>query len=173
MENIISQESVTSKSKDIRTVESTSPIKFIVLCILSFGFYQLWWIYKSWRFFDVKDNLQINSAFRTLLSIFFLIPLFDKIYNYASEFGYSKFYSSILFYFGIILFDLISYAEGAPLLLIPLTVIFYLYPFIALNHAINKDTSCHLKVLNKFNTRQLVVVILGSFLWFYIILLIF
>ena len=47
--------------------------KFIYLSIISFGVYEIWWIYKAWRFYQQKEKLDIMPVARTIFSIFFLI----------------------------------------------------------------------------------------------------
>jgi hypothetical protein len=44
--------------------------KFIFLSIISFGAYEIWWIYKAWKFYQQKENLDIMPAARALFSIF-------------------------------------------------------------------------------------------------------
>ena len=154
-----------SEQQNIVTIESLSTLRFILLCILSFGLYEVWWIYKSWRFFDEKENLEMNSAVRTIFSIIFLIPLFNKIYKYSKKFGFSKFFSSILYYIGIMSMGLVAYLEDPYWLLAFVSIVFYIGPFETLNFAIEKDTSYELKLLTRFNNRQLAIIILGSILW--------
>jgi hypothetical protein len=38
-----------------QTVISTS--KFILLSIISFGTYQIWWMYKMWKFYQSENGL--------------------------------------------------------------------------------------------------------------------
>ncbi len=52
--------------------------RFIFLSIISLGLYELWWIFKAWRFFAIKDHLNIMPAARAIFSIFFLYSLFKK-----------------------------------------------------------------------------------------------
>ena len=52
--------------------------KFIFLSIISFGTYEIWWIYKAWKFFQQKEGLDIMPAARAIFSIIFLNTLFNK-----------------------------------------------------------------------------------------------
>ena len=72
--------------------------KFIFLSIISFGLYELWWIYKAWGFFKQREKLNIIPAVHAIFSIFFLISLFNKILHFAKEKGYGNNYSSILLF---------------------------------------------------------------------------
>ncbi|MFX8512392.1 hypothetical protein ABTM04_21180, partial [Acinetobacter baumannii] len=67
------------QSNHIENLKVISLNKFIVLSIISFGLYQIWWVFKAWRFFLIKDKLNIMPAARAVFSIFFLYSLFNRI----------------------------------------------------------------------------------------------
>lgn len=70
-------------SQHIRTEDRTllNLNQFILLSVLSLGLYNIWWMFKTWRFFLQKDQLDIQPAFRAIFSIFFLYGLFERIHN--------------------------------------------------------------------------------------------
>ena len=72
------------KTTDVEVQQIISLNKFIFLSIISFGTYELWWIYKAWRFFMQKDKLDIMPAVRTIFSFVFIIPPF-KALNFAKQ----------------------------------------------------------------------------------------
>ncbi len=82
-------------------INLTKPIIFMLLHIATFGLYSTWWIYKSWRFLNEKDNLTVNPALKTLLSIFYLIPLLSRIKKYSKSKNRAKTFSPILIVFWI------------------------------------------------------------------------
>lgn len=45
--------------------------KFLLLSILTFGFYPIWWVYKTWGFFIQKERSDANPAIRVIFNIFF------------------------------------------------------------------------------------------------------
>ena len=46
--------------------------KFVLLCFITMGLYGIWWIYKSWRFFQTKGNDGYYAYCKILLSILYL-----------------------------------------------------------------------------------------------------
>ncbi|EXE34023.1 hypothetical protein J571_4043, partial [Acinetobacter baumannii 554515] len=63
------------KSNHIENLKVISVNKFIFLSLISFGLYPIWWMFKAWRFFLIKDKLNIMPAARAIFSIFFLYSL--------------------------------------------------------------------------------------------------
>ncbi|EPJ6601734.1 hypothetical protein LF332_001655, partial [Acinetobacter baumannii] len=45
------------KSNHIENLKVISVNKFIFLSLISFGLYPIWWMFKAWRFFLIKDKL--------------------------------------------------------------------------------------------------------------------
>lgn len=43
---------------------ATSPIKFIVMSLCTFGLYEVYWSYKNWRFIKDRDGLEIMPFWR-------------------------------------------------------------------------------------------------------------
>src|SRR3954471_6941974 len=76
--------------------------RFLLISFLSLSLYPVWWTYKVWRFFKEKENSDILPAVRTVFGIFYYIPLFNKIQNFAKSCGYADSYSSVLLYLGIV-----------------------------------------------------------------------
>ena len=58
-------------NNDVEEQKIISLNKFIFLSIISFGTYEIWWIYKAWRFYQQKEKLDIMPAARAIFSIFF------------------------------------------------------------------------------------------------------
>jgi hypothetical protein len=97
MENTeeILNKNVTQAISDVEEQKIINLNKFIFLCVISAGLYSIWWIFKAWRFYQQKENLNIMPALRAIFSIFFLISLFNKILSFAREKGYKENFSSI------------------------------------------------------------------------------
>ncbi len=43
---------------------------FIFLCFITLGLYNIWWIYKQWRFFNQKERSDICRPGQFLVSFF-------------------------------------------------------------------------------------------------------
>ena len=49
------------------------------MSIVSFGLYEVYWIYKNWRYVQERDNLHINAFWRAVFSIFYCHSLLRRI----------------------------------------------------------------------------------------------
>jgi hypothetical protein len=58
-----------------------SVCRLIVMSILSFGFYEIYWIYKNWRYLKERDGLGIMPFWRGLFGIFFCHSLLMAIHG--------------------------------------------------------------------------------------------
>lgn len=140
--------------------------RFIFLSIISLGLYELWWIFKAWRFFAIKDHLNIMPAARAIFSIFFLYFLFKKIREYAKAQGDVQEFSAGWMYIGYILFALVFANLPDPYWLISSVSFMFLIPaFVALNHAKKQDDQLNAVIQEKFNIAQIFVIIIGSIFW--------
>ncbi len=75
----VSESKIRESHESDKFSNIVSPSKFIVLSILSFGFYELIWIYRNWKFFKEKEKLDISPFWRTVFAIFFIYSLFKKM----------------------------------------------------------------------------------------------
>ncbi|MCU4641207.1 MULTISPECIES: hypothetical protein [Acinetobacter] len=140
--------------------------RFIFLSIISLGLYELWWIFKAWRFFAIKDHLNIMPAARAIFSIFFLYSLFKKIREYAKAQDDVQEFSAGWMYIGYILFALVFANLPDPYWLISSVSFMFLIPaFVALNHAKKQDDQLNAVIQEKFNIAQIFVIIIGSIFW--------
>lgn len=139
--------------------------KFIFLSLISLGLYNLWWTFKAWRFFAIKDNLKIMPAARAIFSIFFLYSLFKKINNYAQENGYTQNFSATWMFIGYLLCTLASRLPDFYWFISLFSFLFFIPAFVALNYAKQHSDQINAIVQNKFNTAQIVVIVIGSIFW--------
>ena len=144
--------------------------KFIFLSIITFGLYDVWWIYKAWDFFDQKEKLDINPAIRTLFSIFFLISLFNRILRFAKEKGYNNNYNSILLFIGFWVANFLTYLPEPFCLISIFGYVFLVLPFKALNFAKRNSTDFIVTEQTSFSSRQIALIIIGVTLWVFILL---
>ncbi|AQZ80861.1 hypothetical protein BUM88_04140 [Acinetobacter calcoaceticus] len=151
------------QSNHIENLKIISANKFIFLSLISLGLYPIWWMFKAWRFFLIKDKLNIMPAARAIFSIFFLYSLFNHIKTYAKEQGYPNDFSSGWMYLAYLITFLLVYLPD-PYWLISLCEIIFLIPaFKALNYA-QKQLETTIEQ-EKFNTPQIILTIIGSIMW--------
>lgn len=76
-------ESVAADEASWPAYPLVSPAKFIILCIFSLGLYNLWWQYKTWRFFKQWQQTDIWPVPRAIFSLFTANDLLKTINQFA------------------------------------------------------------------------------------------
>ena len=164
-QNKILDSDYLKRNGDVEVQQIISLNKFIFLSIISFGLYEVWWIYKSWRFFQQKEKIDIRPALRAIFSIFFLVLLFNKILDFAKEKGYNNYYYSILLFLGFLILNILSNSLEQFRLMSILNFIFLIPPFKALNFAKQKSSDFIVYEQTSFNGRQIVLIVIGVIFW--------
>jgi hypothetical protein len=145
-------------------IEISEVSKFILLSIFTFGFYELWWMYKSWRFFKEKENLDIMPAWRAIFAIFFVSSLFSKCLRMAQSNGYEKSYSAGGLAAGFIILGFLARLPDPYWLISFLSVVFMIQPVSAFNYAIENSTKFR-ATSPGFQLRHIILLIAGGALW--------
>lgn len=159
------KEEITKNSYKIDDQKIISLNKFIFLSIISFGTYELWWVYKAWTFFKQKEKLDINPGARAIFSVFYLNSLFDKILGFAKEKGYNKNFSSFTLFVCFFIFNLLSKLPDPFWLISIFSFVFVIPPFEALNFAKQKSTDFKVIGQKAFNGNQIALIIIGIIFW--------
>ncbi len=89
-------------------VELIDSNKFIILSLLTFGVYDIWWMFKTWTFFKKDEGLDIMPWARALFMIFFLHSLFDKINLFTAPHVDKNPINSTPLFLGYILFNFLG-----------------------------------------------------------------
>lgn len=144
--------------------------KFLLLSFLSLSLYPVWWTYKVWRFFKEKEDSDILPAVRTVFGIFYYIPLFNKIQNLARSNGYTDNYNAVVLYLGIMIFSLLSRLPDPYGAIAIFSVIFFLPPLMAFNYGLAHSPEVEVEVQHSFNTRQIILMLVGGIIWLFALL---
>ncbi len=139
--------------------------KFIFLCIISFGLYQIWWSYKAWKFFKQKEESDIIPAARGFFAVLFAGQLFDKVLDFAREKGYPSDYSPFLLALGYFLAGLSGRFPVPYLFLSFFSFLFFIQPFNAFNYARQHSDDVRVSPEDSFSTSQIVLILLGILFW--------
>jgi len=164
------EEIITLNETKTTKIEIVTLQKFVILSIISLGLYNIWWMYKTWKFFKEKDNLDIMPVPRAIFAIFFLNGLFERIQDFAQSKGYTKTFSSVGCFLGVIAFNFAGRLPDPYFLISFLAFLFFIPALEALNHGIRNSADYEVRETERFNARQLILLILGSILWILMLL---
>ncbi len=159
------EETITLNETETTKIEIVTLQKFVILSFISFGVYPIWWMYKTWKFFKVKDNLDIMPVPRAIFAIFFLNGLFEKIQGFAQSKGYTKSFSSIGCFLGVIALNVTGRLPEPYFLVSILSFLFFIPAVEALNFGIRNSEGYEIRDTEYFNARQLILIILGGIFW--------
>lgn len=56
-------------------------VRLVALSIASMGLYEIYWIYRNWRYVKERDGLQITPFWRGIFGIFFCHSLLRRMYE--------------------------------------------------------------------------------------------
>jgi hypothetical protein len=55
--------------------------RYIIMSVVTFGIYQVYWIYKNWEYLKNRDNLNIHPFWRGIFGVFFVHELLRAIHD--------------------------------------------------------------------------------------------
>ena len=146
--------------------------KFIFLSVLTAGLYEVWWTYKAWRFFQLKERSDFSPVFRTAFALFYQISLFNAILKSAKSYDYKKSYSSWLLFIGYIVYHIaVEFLipslndKTTPIDLISLSFVFLIPPFNALTYVMENCKELIVPIQEGFNRRQIVLMVISGIVW--------
>ncbi|MCZ4319348.1 hypothetical protein O4H26_10120 [Aequorivita viscosa] len=164
------EETFALNETETTKIEIVTLQKFIVLSIVSYGLYDIWWMYKTWKFFKEKDNLDIMPVPRAIFALFFMIGPFDRIQDFSQSKGYTKTFSSLGCFLGVICFNLLGRLPEPYFIISFVSFLFFIPALEAFNHAIRNSANLEVTETERFNTRQLVLLICGGVFWLMVLM---
>ncbi len=164
------EETFAVNETETTKVEIVTLQKFILLSIVSFGLYDIWWMYKGWKFFKEKDNLDIMPFPRALFALFFMIGLFDRIQDFAHENGYAKTFSSLGCFLGVIGFNLLGRLPEPYFIISFISFLFFVPALEAFNYGVRRSPDYEVVETEQFNARQIILLICGGIMWLLILM---
>ena len=100
-----------------------------------------------------------------LFAIIFFNSLLNEILDYAQEKKYTGCYSPSFLFFGFLISNLLSRLPEPFWLISTLSFVFLIPPFKALNFAKLKATEFTVIKQSKFNSRQIILIVIGTIFW--------
>ena len=161
------------ENKPVNSLNGLEPMQpvglfqFALLSVATFGLYEVWWTYKCWKYFKLKDQSDIVPVGRAIFGIIFLFPLFSRIRNEAHSQGYvGDFVPGILF-IGYLIFNILAQFPPPWLYVSVAGFICFLPVVNAFNYSLISYSN--VEQTTYFNNRQLALLVLGSFGWVWLI----
>lgn len=142
--------------------------KFILLSVVTFGLYELYWFYKTWKFLKERNNLNISPFWRTVFSGLYAGSNAKHVLNISKTVNYQGNYSPTIIgltYFGLNLTNSLS----EPYFLLAFLGFIPLIPIVrAMNYYWQQENP---NLLQKgFTAWQIILIMLGAVLVIFTIL---
>ncbi|MBS1998978.1 MAG: hypothetical protein JSS86_21780 [Cyanobacteria bacterium SZAS LIN-2] len=67
-----------------------SPLKLVVMSVVTFGFYELFWFYKNWTYVEEHTNRSFTPMFSSIFRFITLLGLTNEMAKAGAEAGQSK-----------------------------------------------------------------------------------
>ena len=142
---------------------------FIILSILTFGIYEVWWMYKAWKDYQQRINHDIIPAARAIFAIFFMYSLINWVKESAQKHGYTSDYNAGLLFGGFFIANFMSRLPDPFWLLSLISFAFFIPPVQAYNYALENDPDILATEQKGFSSRQIVLLVLGGLFWLLVI----
>lgn len=160
----------SSGDRDAITIEVPNENQFILLCVLTLGLYAVWWMYKTWRFFDEREPANLYPILRAVLALFFLYSLLQRIKVYALEREQAVLFQPLVQYLAYILLSLTGYLPE-PYFLVALASYLMLLPgYRTLYAAMDAEPHFRIHYQERLSQQQLALVFVGGFFWLMMII---
>ena len=148
-----------------------SKTKLAIMCVATFGIYDIYWFYKNWKAVQAIDPKVKHPFWRAFFAIFYCYSFFKLVQNRAADAKYPKnVYADLLAPIYIVLLLVGNFWGRATItnqwldlaLFVITTLGFVPLLFVqdAINYLDSKDATA--KVKTTFSTFALIVAILGS-----------
>ncbi|MGB0756890.1 MAG: hypothetical protein ACPGO5_00360 [Patescibacteria group bacterium] len=140
--------------------------KFVVLSIVTFGYYYLYWAYKNWKAIKDQRQAKLHPLGRAIFLVLYFIQLGNIVLASAKKRGYTKKYSSVALFLALlvlyIFLGIIDDTESLYLLW-PLGFLDVLL-FLPIVKAIqfNNQAAGAPKPTNHYNGWEITVIVLGG-----------
>jgi len=151
-----------------------SPLKLIVMSVLTFGFYDLFWLWKSWRWAKIYDDKDCWPFWRMIFALFWLYPLFRDVNKRRDTFyGWTEVgvISAVLYAVCVVGANMSDRLYENDLIFIAATLIapLFLLPTLVSMNKLNGDREA-LRVNSKLGGLTVAAAIPGILLWALVLL---
>ena len=151
-----------------------SEIRLVVLCVITLGFYSLYWGYKNWQGLGRLDGTIKHPFWRSLFFIFYCYSFFKRISVIGKKYGYKGYMHSGIFAGIYVLLTIVGNAWGTANLTKPSRAIDFtilalgsllFVPLLFTQKAINYvNQKQKMKLVTKFTKKELALIVAGIIL---------
>ena len=103
-----------------------TPVKFCVMSVCTFGFYQLFWAYKNWSLYQDQVDGHIMPWARAIFAGIWNFPLFSRVHDKAVEHEIPVAWNPVVLGVAVLLLSICSRLPHAISALVFLTFLAYL-----------------------------------------------
>lgn len=138
-----------------------SPLKLILMSIVTFGSYEFYWSYKNWQLIKHHSAPNIRPFWRSCFAHFFCYSLFKKIRESAESYETPAVFNSGLLAVGWILLS-ISLEFPVPFCFLSLFSVFFLLPAQKTVNQLNAVVSPNHNPNSRFSALNITAVVVGT-----------
>lgn len=168
-----------AKTREGAFLYPVSPVKFVVLGVVTAGVYPAYWMYRCWRRAKFALDLNISPIGRAIFAIFFYYPLFRLIREESPDAARPPVAAgaalTILYLVSVIAMRAITRLseatglEGLALTIADVAPFLFILPLVLWVNRANKDRPDIIAAHSRWTIRTLAAVAFGASLWALII----
>lgn len=171
--NLSSEDSRPGSAETEKTAEnqiffSVGIAKLLVLAVLTFGLYDLVWLYKNWKFIRDKRGRSVNPILRTMFAPLFVWQLFAELSETIVEEGGKRpiLPAAVMAIFYILTVSISQYGARHVNENFGLLALLAVVPLVLIQVRVNDLNSGQSKVTNtRFSKTNWVFAIIGALVW--------
>lgn len=142
---------------------AVSPLKLVLMSIFTCGLYEIYWFYKNWQIFKLREKENIYPFWRALFAVFFCYSLFSEIAEWQKEHDKGQMPAAWLAFGWII--TTLSYKLPGAFSLISFASVVFLIPVQKVVNDINRIEAPEHEPNNKIQGMNWVAIVLGGLLF--------
>jgi hypothetical protein len=141
-----------------------SRTKFLVMCIATFGLYELYWFYKQWRYTKLRSGSDIWPIARAIFAIFFTHALLRNVQMAAAETSVTPRFNLQASAWGFIVLTLLQRLPD-PFWLVALLAFVPLVPVQDTINEIEGKSAHNVDLNSRFSVANGLVLLVGLLFW--------
>jgi hypothetical protein len=138
--------------------------KFAIMSFVTFGFYDIYWMYRNWWYLKRTQGLKIMPFWRAIFVLFFTYSLLRRIREITAEMRYPVAFSAGWLTVGYLVMLLLGDLP-VPYLFVAEFAWICLIPVVQAINDVNGDRVSETELNRSFSAWNIAGVVLGSAFW--------